>query len=123
MSDLLTLTELRERFPEPKPSIKLLRQVARREGKGRKWGRAYLLTEPEAKWLLLCGSVVECGTGAGSSRCASRTVGSFASELKNQQERQAKLERLGLLPIERNTTTSKHIGQKPKLAPHSPTRQ
>jgi hypothetical protein len=57
---LVTLTELRERFPATdggyRPSLKLLRETARRLGLGRKWGRSFYLTEAEASALTLAGS-------------------------------------------------------------------
>jgi hypothetical protein len=59
ISDLLTISMVRDLFPDDggyRPSLKLLRETAKRLGLGRKWGRTYYLTEAEADALLLAGS-------------------------------------------------------------------
>jgi hypothetical protein len=57
---LLTIEMVRDKFPaEARPSARLVRETAQRLGLGRRWGRAYYLTEAEADALLLAGSVRE----------------------------------------------------------------
>src|SRR3990167_6994323 len=108
----ITIREFRERFPpEYRPSHKLVLARAKALGLGRYWGRHLFLTEAEAECLWQSGSVENTGMRGDRSRCARRTAGSYASELKKAQEQEAKLKRLGLLPTWYTTTTNKPTDQ------------
>ena len=106
MSELLTIKAIRGRFPQgAKPSEELLRKTAQRLGLGRRWGRHYLLTEPEAECLYLSGSAEPYGTLGALSRPAKLTVKSDASALSKALMLSQKLERKKSLPISNGTTT------------------
>ena len=122
-SEYLTLDEIRDRLPAPaRPPIRALRERADALGlPKRRWNRQRVFTEAEAR-CLLSASEESFGISEHPSPCGKRTVKSPESGLKNQLAKHQKLEQLGLLKTEPNTTTNR-LTDRSRNQSHSQTRQ